>query len=331
MPEITVIVPVFQVERYLDRCVQSIINQTFRDYECILVDDGSLDTSGKICDEYALNDHRFKVIHKENGGLSSARNIALNQVKGDYICFVDSDDVIHPEMLERMLEISKSTSSDIVSTGLHVFKNDDYAFDELNELTYEKLQKEDFIDHLYPNNFGKISVTACGKLYRKHIFENLRFQEGIIYEDLHLYLDILKECTLITVLNCSLYYYYVNDVSITKSNYLKYERFGEFVVREKYVHYFNKKQLFDQAKLAENDYLTFFMRNYFAVILKYRARLNDLKPHIEVYKGHLKGIISNPYVCRMRKVCGLGMLVFPRLSYMITKYTIPDCLLEEMR
>lgn len=331
MPKISVIVPVYQVERYLDRCVESVLGQSFSDYECILVDDGSKDASGAMCDAYAAREEKITVIHKENGGLSSARNAALEIARGDYICFLDSDDALHPQILERMYDAAVRTGADMVSCGLREFSSDspDFSGEESGEPVI--LEQKDYIDNLYPRNFGRIGVTACGKLYRREIFSSLRFPEGKIYEDLHVYLDVLRSCEKIAVLEQGLYCYYTNPQSITRSNYLAHDRFGEFRVREGYIGFFKERGLHEQARLAQNDYLTFFMRNYFAVMLRYPQRKEALKAETAIYKTHLKDILSNPYVCRMRKVCGALMLISPRLLYPVAKRCIPDCLIEEMR
>ena len=146
-----------------------------------------------------------------------------------------------------------------------------------------------------------------------------------------MYLKVLQSCRRIAVLDAPLYYYYKNPASITRSNYLAHDRFGEFQVREHHIHYFRSRGLDEQVQYAINDYLTFFMRNYFAVMLHYSQRKAALKPETKVYLKHLPDILKNPKVCTMRKVCAVGMLLFPRLVYPLAKRTIPDCLIEEMR
>lgn len=331
MPKISLIVPVYQVEQYLDRCVESILAQTFRDFECILVDDGSTDASRQMCDEYARKYHNFTVIHKKNGGLSSARNRAIPQTKGDYLCFFDSDDVLHPQALEKMAATLEQTGADLVSAPLQEFSTAQPDFSDLRLMQTEVLEQRDFIDHLLPVNFGKICVTACGKLYRREVFAHIRYPEGKIYEDLHVYLDVLLACRRIAVLSEPLYYYYTNPASITRSNYLKHDRFGEFQVRERYIGFFQERGLEDQMLLAQNDYLTFFLRNAFAVKLRYLQRSAALEPELTIFRGHLKQILKNPHICRMRKVCAAGILVAPRLMYPLAKRSIPDCLPDEMR
>lgn len=330
MEKVSVIVAVYNVENYLTRCVKSILQQTYTNIEVILVDDGSTDTSGILCDEIAANDYRVTVIHKKNGGLSSARNKALNIIKGEYLTFVDSDDMIHSHMIEWMIEEIKTSSADFVATGL-LSVGDKMPVEENLKVKFDVLDKEDFINHLFPNNFGRISVTACGKLYKKELFSEIRYPEGEIYEDLRVYLPLLLKCKKISVSMKPLYYWYNNTQSITRSNYLRYDRFGEFLVRENYIEFFYKRNLQDQVWYAANEYLTFFMRNYFAVMIKYKSLKVKLNPHINSFKRHLKLICQNPYSCRMRKLCAILMVKHPYISYWIAKKTIPDCLIEEMR
>lgn len=330
MKKISVIVPAYNVEDYIERCVKSILNQTYTDLEVILVDDGSPDCSGILCDQLADTDKRIISVHKKNGGLSSARNYALEMATGDYITFVDSDDVIHPRMLEWMCGELEATNSDIVSTGLSSFYSESPSYFEGN-VTFEQLTQEDYIEHLFPVNFGKISVTACGKLYKTEIFTDLRYPEGVIYEDLHVYLPLLLKCKKISVCSEALYYWYNNEQSITRSDYLRHDRFREFSIREEYISFFEEKKLNDQMMLAENEYLTFFLRNMYAVSLKYPQKRQEFEYHIEVFKRHIKSIVKNPYICKMRKICSVTCLLVPKFSYLLARKTIPDCLIEEMR
>ena len=240
--------------------------------------------------------------------------------------------VVMINVFERLEELANSDQAfPGVTTGLQEFCTDNVIMEPLGDVQREVVGQDVFIDHLLPKNFGRISVTACGKLYRRGIFENLRFPEGKIYEDLHVYLSVLLSCQKIAILSASLYYYYRNPNSITRSNYLAHDRFGEFQVREGYIHFFKERGLPNQVHYAENDYLTFFMRNYFAVTLRYRQRKAAMDSHVKVFKTHLKGILSNPYVCKMRKICAVGMLICPRTFYPVARRCIPDCLIEEMR
>lgn len=329
--KISIIIPVYKVEKYLLRCLNSIRNQTFHDFECILIDDGSPDSCGNMCDKYASEDRRFKVIHKSNGGLSSARNTGLEMVQSKYVTFVDSDDVLHPQMIERLFAQIIQCNADIAASRWEYFSTWEAPIKQIENINFMELSKDDFIAHLYPDNINKISITACGKIYKSEIFQTIHFPEKLVYEDLRIFLQVLLSCQKIVISSEPLYFYFYNPDSITMSNYLTHDRFGEFQVREGYIDFFAQRGLHEQAQLAQNDYLTFFMRNYFAVMLRYPQREQALKPHVARFRKHLRGILSNPYVCRMRKICAAGMLICPRVVYPVARRCIPDCLIEEMR
>jgi len=182
---ISIIIPIFKVEKYLRKCIDSIINQTYRNLEIILVDDGSPDKCPDICDEYAKLDSRIKVIHKKNGGLSSARNAGLDIATGEYIAFVDSDDFVDYDMYENMLYRIKKENADIAICN---FDNvDEYlcSIDELNSISpikdniYNKLQLFEYLGQ--PNYW--YWVVAWNKLYKKDIFKELRFKSNVLHED----------------------------------------------------------------------------------------------------------------------------------------------------
>ena len=164
---ISVIIPVYNVEKYLCECIDSVLGQTYQDYEVILVDDGSTDSSGTICDKYAETNSRIKVIHRKNGGLSEARNTGFDAANGEYIYFLDSDDYIRADALERMHEASKKTNADIYFFEAEVFYDDKENVD--NSVLYER-----------KSDYGTIS---SGKAAKKMMLENEFYT--VVY--LHLY------------------------------------------------------------------------------------------------------------------------------------------------
>ena len=174
-PEISIIVPVYNVEKYLKRCIDSILNQSFTNFELILVDDGSTDNSGKIIDEYAIKDERIKVIHKENGGQGSARNRGLDIAKGNYIGFVDSDDWIHKDMYKCMYKIINEDNTDIVQVGHNMVE--EYTKDKrcnINNLNIICIDNiiEKFADC---NSFEVLPlIFPVNKLYRRELWKNLQ-------------------------------------------------------------------------------------------------------------------------------------------------------------
>ena len=183
-PKVSIIVPVYKVEKYLNRCVDSILAQTFTDFECILVDDGSPDGCPAICDEYAKKDNRIKVIHQENKGVSAARNAGLDMAKGEYILFVDSDDWIDESTVQSLLMISED--ADIIMCGFSIEYEDGTTFQENSG--NKKLEGSDILGEFILDN---IRPEACGKLYRLELFSDTRFDETIKYaEDLAKYLRV---------------------------------------------------------------------------------------------------------------------------------------------
>ena len=206
----TVIVPVYNVEKYLDKCLASIAMQTFKDFECIIVDDGSPDNSNIIIDKYVNNDQRFKVIHQRNMGVSVARNAALDIAKGEYITFVDSDDYISNYYLEKFASKINATNADIVICGLfEVYKK--YIKERIFESENTEEIKSNILCDLWP-------AYPWNKCYKKYLFKEIRFPVGKVFEDL---LTIPEVCLCAKKIVCipdKLYYYNrQNESSITKT------------------------------------------------------------------------------------------------------------------
>lgn len=215
---VSIIVPVYNVEDYLTECIESAIKQTYHNLEIILVDDGSTDTSGKICDMYARKDVRIKVFHKQNGGQSEARNIGIVKANGQYIYFLDSDDVIPPEAIEKLLVACVEENADVSISGLERFSN---KLPVENEKVANKhvLNKTETIRRmLLQKGCGHEPV---GKLYKKEIWENEQFPEGKIYEDYATLYKIINKCDKTVILEENLYWYRSRPGSTMKSKLTK--------------------------------------------------------------------------------------------------------------
>ncbi len=212
---ISVIVPIYNVEKYLEKCIQSIQSQTYRDIEIILVDDGSPDDCGRICDKYKEGDSRIKVIHKLNGGLSDARNAGIEVASGDFISFIDSDDYIHPQMLEILYHNLISAKTDIsVCAFREVSENEEIAINQISEpVQTETFADEQVMNQLYERNL--ITVVAWNKLYRREIFAHNRYCKGKIHEDEFLIHHLLHACKRIVYTKQPLYFYVQRKSSIT--------------------------------------------------------------------------------------------------------------------
>lgn len=188
---ITVIVPVYKVEVFLERAILSVLNQTYQNLQIILVDDGSPDNCGSICDAYGKKDSRIQVIHKENGGLSDARNAGLEAAKGDYIAFLDSDDFIAPFFLETLLEALLSTGSDVALCPYQVVKESDITEfmplpeDKEKKGYYAVYDRKELLLNMYDRNHSDATyfIVAWNKLYKASIWKEIRFPKGKIHED----------------------------------------------------------------------------------------------------------------------------------------------------
>ena len=280
MPYTSVIIPVYKVEKYINRCINSILNQTFTDFELILVDDGSPDNCGKICDDYAKKDSRIHVIHKENGGLSDARNAGIDWAfansDSEWITFIDSDDWIHPRYLEALYDAVKKTGCEISICAYEETTGDNPQVDE-SQLEAEIVNTEDFFCEHNVN-----AVVAWGKLYKKELFREIRYPFGKLHEDEFTTYKLLFKYDALAYINQPLYLYFYNSSSITKS-------------------YWTPRRL--DAFEAYNDQLEFFETNRYMQAYKKVLFCMAYK-----YCDNLKKIGGNPeymYYLKMlrKKLC----------------------------
>lgn len=216
MPKISVIVPVYKAEDFLHECVDSILKQTFENFELILVDDGSPDDCGFICDMYASKDIRIRVIHQDNQGQSTARNYAVNVALGEWICFVDSDDIIHPQMLEKLYNAVISTNSNMSMCSALESTTCPATFWNSQETSYTSIHiNETELIQLYSHVKHKAWVV-WGKLIRKSIVKQIPFANGKIYEDNAIVCRWLVCSNIIADIDTPLYFYRINPAGTTK-------------------------------------------------------------------------------------------------------------------
>ena len=214
---ISVIIPIYKVEAYLDRCVRSILSQTYQNLEIILVDDGSPDRCGKMCDDFAVSDSRIRVFHKENGGLSDARNYGVERADGKYIAFIDSDDYVASHYMEYLHDLIVSNDADIASCCMVMTEGDtaDYGPDD----TLPPVQVLTGLEACYGlySNLYMVLVTAWGKLYSQEIVKKYLFPKGKKHEDEATTCKYYYDSQKVVVGNQRLYAYYQNPTSITHS------------------------------------------------------------------------------------------------------------------
>ena len=210
---VSIIIPVYNVQDYLARCVDSVLTQTYTDLEIILVDDGSIDISGDICDEYALHDARVRVIHKENGGLSDARNAGLDVARGNYVAFIDADDYVHPSFVELLLKTINETGAQIaVSTWQELKDGDKPRKVKTKRPRCTILTQEEAISSVFYQK--KLNHSACSRIFETQLFNNLRFPEGMLYEDLAIIYPLLCKVEKVALINTPMYYYMHRQGSI---------------------------------------------------------------------------------------------------------------------
>ena len=213
MPAISVIVPVYKVEKYLDRCIESILNQTFKDFEVILVDDGSPDRCPAMCDEWAKRDSRITVLHQKNGGASSARNAGLRVAQSEYIGFVDSDDWIEPRMYEILYNLICNNNADMAISEICKKSGDDCP------IKSEIWNSHDCLDNFFRINGESDTHTVCTRLIKKSLFDGWHFIQGRMNEDVHACycLSSLAKKTVYT--NEKLYHYFRNTEGVTNREF----------------------------------------------------------------------------------------------------------------
>ncbi|MBR2871312.1 MAG: glycosyltransferase [Clostridia bacterium] len=311
---ISVIVPVYNTEKYLNRCVDSILCQTYSNLELILVNDGSTDNSLDICNQYKAKDNRVKVIDKENGGLSSARNAGLDVATGDYIAFCDSDDYLPNDAYESLIK-AISTTDGAIANGMYVRAS------ESGELTKSKVIHEKDED-IPPKDFLKEllmhvgDVSMCTKLIPRNLIGDLRFPEGILNEDLVFMVNLLKKVTIIKFVGRLCYYYFVRQNSISS----KYGKAFEDM----------QKNSLWLLELVKNDYPTLkkyairfaaYQNMAYLLVLpkELRNKGNQAYRSAKIFlRKNIFKCIFNKYLRIKEKVIILGLFLFPNI--MAEKY-----------
>lgn len=244
---ISVIVPVYNVERYLPVCIKSILDQSYKNIEVILVDDGSTDSSGQICDSFAVADPRVSVIHKQNGGLSEARNVGIEKSRGSFISLIDSDDVVCGNFIQTLYEICLITESDLVCCELICFYDEDENklqryWKQINEreCTYKKYTPKEITEKSF---YQHISITGANqKLYKKQLFSDIKFPPGRYFEDLATTYLFFEKANSISVIDKKLYAYRMRTDSIMNCTF-NLNKLDCIWVAEKIVSYYAKADM----------------------------------------------------------------------------------------
>lgn len=219
MPKVSIIVPVYQVEKHLIKCLDSLVNQTLQDIEILVINDGSTDGSQKIIDEFQEKyPSLIQSFYKENGGLSDARNFGLDEAKGDFIAFVDSDDYVSTFMFEEMSQLAEKHNAEMVICNLQKVDEEGHVTQKLTQIPNME-ERIDLKSHL--SIFSDLSYFACNKIFKKELFDHKRFKVGVHFEDIQLIPQLLLKCTTISQTQSYHYNYLERLGSITKTHNLK--------------------------------------------------------------------------------------------------------------
>lgn len=286
--KISIIIPVFNVERYLRKCIDSVINQTHKNLEIILIDDGSTDKSGLICDNYAQCDSRIIVVHKKNGGLSSARNTGIEISKSEYLFFLDSDDYISEDCIESLYEPMKKVNAKLsIGNYQEVYDGTNSNFKKNTRITRVVDKKEAFIEMLSHNSYN---MSACNKLFKKSLFTDIKFPIGKKCEDYYVMYKLVLKSEKIILLKEPTYFYLQRQNSITKNDKVNLDFLWAAHEQLNYI----KRNYIELVDYAASDYAMAAM----AIYQEYKKRNieidNEIKyTLINVKKEYRKYVYKN--------------------------------------
>lgn len=266
-PLVSIIVPVYNVEKHLSKCLQSILQQTYTNLEIILIDDGSTDKSGPLCDDFSSKDSRIQVFHQKNAGLSSARNKGLDVCHGEYIAFVDSDDYIGPTMYETLVQLAQEHTADMVVCNLAIVSPNG----EITEIPpvqnhYTVIPLEYAL--AYGVNEMSFGSFACNKLYQRELFRLNRYREGIYYEDFEASMRIFPQTKRILYTPQVFYYYVSNPLGITHTRKFK-SKIDDFDVSKEFVAFCKKKNFSLALQRGKNRLLRESINLIFIILLSH--------------------------------------------------------------
>lgn len=311
MTAISVIVPVYNVKPYLRSCVDSILAQTLPGIEIILVDDGSTDSSGSICDEYARNNKGVQVIHKDNGGLGSARNAGLDAVRGEYIAFVDSDDCIAPEMYQRLLCALHESKADLSICGYQKVVEGHEGGGLANTYASETMTGMQALEKLFTNDYVYFTI-ACNKLFKRSVFDSFRFPQGRLFEDGYAAFRYYYAAQTVVCLSECFYFYLLRSGSITTSP-LSIKNLDGLDAEVDSIDFLKEKGCFDLVAKAQTKYAGAVITNLKRYNLKeknIRLRFGKVKKDfIRLYPR----IMKNRVLSKKEKILLTSFAISPRL------------------
>lgn len=301
MVKISVIIPIYNVEKFLSRCIESVLKQTYRELEILLVDDGSTDRSGAICDDFAGLDNRIRVIHKKNGGLSDARNAGLAACTGKFVMFVDSDDYIVQDCIAYMKNIMDYQNADIVSAEF-THEEDKLSISNTGEKIEVYSNTEEILESLL---YQRISTSANVKLFKMSLFADVQFPKGMLYEDVITIFQVFSKCEKLAHSNLKKYFYFVRNDSIVRS---------EFNSR-KMDYVYNCEKILNEAKTSYEELIPAAQSRLLWACFHIWVNINDRKKYREEYEKVLDIIKKSRKVVFLNKKVQMRNKIVIILSY----------------
>lgn len=261
--EISIIVPIYNVEKYIFKCLESIVNQSFTDFEVILVDDGSTDNSSIICNKFVTEDSRFKYFYKNNGGLSDARNYGLNYAKGKYVVFIDSDDFIEKKYLEILYKEIKGTCSDICICSFYTVDSQGNKLRTIGVSDNESVTGKELIRNHFKKGGNVADIVAWNKIYLRKIFNTIRYPYGRYFEDEFIFVPLFWQAKRVTCINIPLYDYVQRKGSIIQTKFSKKKLEDNLTFRKERMHFFKNRdaELYKISIQDFKNYIIDLMRN----------------------------------------------------------------------
>lgn len=312
MEKVSIVVPVYNVEDYLKYCVDSLINQSYKNIEIILVDDGSTDDSGRICDEYAQEDDRVRVLHIENGGLSNARNTGVNVASAEWVIFIDSDDYYDRRTVEYLVQLQKKYAVDLVATSVievRDFQIDDFI-GSLTDIDSLKLDRYTALKEMFYGNI--VGTHPGGKLYKKEILMKFPFPKGMIYEDLAVSFEHIGACNEIAVGYINLYKYYRRPGSIVNSSYS--DKFLDFYKAIELNREYVERDYPNDQEMKKALTVRYVFKGLHVVHALLGSHMYDQVNKIrKEYRRYWKDILINSHITRKNKLKYLLLLLSPHL------------------
>lgn len=313
---ISVIVPIYNVEKYLEKCVKSIINQKYKNLEIILINDGSTDKSGELAEKLEKTDNRIKVYHKENGGLSDARNYGVNKATGNYIGFVDSDDYIHEDMYKHLYEVIIKENADIAECNFTFVYNDDNEQLHYDKEYYLVLDKKEYLKEYL--SMEKLYGATCCRLINIDIAKKIYFPVGKLYEDTYYSLDLIKTANKYVIINNPYYYYLIRESSITNENFN--DRQLDIIEIANKLKDYTYNTYSDLKNEADNRvmYANFSIFNKIILLDNFKENKN-YNEILQYFKKNKVKILKNPVISKNRKLSVLLLTINVNLYKKVLK------------